>query len=171
LTVGWGKLLIENTKIYGKHLVELRPDYGSWFDGEIVIRNCEFLPNNGKWVSDVRLIDGSNNGQWDFLQPCVMPRKITIDGLVINDINPPGGYTGPKIFSNFTPDYTEQNIKEGMKFPYLIKPTEEVEIRNLTTKSGKPLTNSTNPWMFRNVKLRENDIRASSLFFIMFLCV
>ena len=78
-----------------------------------------------------------------------MPEKITIDGLVINDNNPPDDYQGPKIFSNFNPAFTSEEYVE--KYPYVI--TNEVIIENLTIKSGKPLIVSANPFMFRNVKI------------------
>jgi hypothetical protein len=80
-----------------------------------------------------------------------MPRRIMIDGLVINDSNPPDNYRGPKIFANFNSAYTSEEYKE--KYPYAI--TEEIEIKNLTIKSGKPYIISDNPFMFRNVKITE----------------
>ena len=153
--LGWGDFLIENTVVYSASFLNLRSEYGSWFDGEIVIRNCEYHPTGTSANTYGVLIHGSNNGQMDFKNGILkMPRKITIDGLIIHDTNPPSGYLGPKIFANFTPNYTERNVQNGTfewQYPFVI--TEEVEIRNLTVKSGLPLTISTNPWMFRNVKV------------------
>jgi len=71
--------------------------------------------------------------------------------LVIHDSNPPSGYTGPKIFADFNPDYTSDSFV--WQYPFEI--TKEVEIRNLTIKSGKPLIRSVNEWMFRDVKITE----------------
>ena len=149
--IGGGLLLIENSKICGQYLVTLRDDYGSTWDGEIIIRNCEFIPRNGA-QSDAVLIGGSNSGQHNFGYTCYMPRKITIDGLIINDSNPPDDYQGPKIFAPFNRAYTSEDFVE--KYPYVI--TEEVEIKNLTIKSGKPLIVSNNQFMFRNVKITQN---------------
>jgi len=148
--IGCGVFLVENTKVCGYSFINLRSDYGSTFEGEVIIRNCEFFPRNGA-QSDATLFNGSYSGQHDFGYVCYMPRKITIDGLVINDANPPNNYRGPKLFANFNGAYTSEEFVE--KFPYVI--TEEVEITNLTIKSGKPLIISNNPFMFRNVKVIE----------------
>jgi hypothetical protein len=146
--IGTGVFLIENTKVCGENFIDLRDDYGSTWEGEIVIRNCEYVPRNGE-QSDAVLINGSYSGKHDFGYTCYMPRKITIEGLVIDDRNPPGGYQGPKIFAVFNRDFTSDEYVE--KYPYVI--TEEVVIENLTVKSGKPVTVSANPFMFRNVSI------------------
>jgi len=148
--IGHGTFLIENTKVCGGVFINLRSDYGSTFNGEVIIRNCEFFPRNGA-RADAVLIGGSNSGQHDFGYTCYMPRRITIDGLVINDNPPNDSYPGPKIFANFNNAFRSEEYVQ--QFPYVI--TEEVEIRNLTVKSGKPLINSANPFMFRNVKVTE----------------
>ena len=148
--IGTGVFLVENSKVCSYSFINLRRDYGSTFEGEIIIRNCEFLPRNGR-QSEAVLINGSYSGQHDFGYTCYMPKKITIDSLVINDSNHPDNYRGPIIFSNFNRSYTDETYIE--KFPYVI--TEEVEIKNLTIKSGKPYHISSNPFMFRNVKITE----------------
>lgn len=154
--IGSGKFLIENSKVSGTNFIGLRGDYGSTFNGTIVIRQCEFIPRNGI-RSDAVLIVGSHSGSHDFGYECFMPRKILIDGLIIQDNNPVKGYKGPKIFGSFNHAYTSEEYKE--KFPYRI--TEEVDIRNLSTKSGLPCFLSSNPFMFRNVQLKtkEADVR------------
>ena len=150
--IGSGVFLVENTKVCGRSFINLRSDYGSTWDGEVVIRNCDFFPRNGA-QSDVILINGQNLGQHDFGYTCHMPSKITIDGLFINDSNPPDDYLGPKIFANFNSDYTSDAYHE--KYPYVI--TKEIVIRNLTVKSGKPYVISNNPYMFRHVRITEVD--------------
>ena len=146
--IGCGTFLVENTKVCSSNFINLRDDYGSTWEGEVIVRNCEYVPRNGK-QSDAVLFSGRYSGQHDFGYACYMPGKITIDGLVINDVNPPDEYQGPKIFSNFNRAYTSEAFVE--KYPYRI--TEEVVISNLTIKSGKPLIVSNNPYMFRNVKI------------------
>ena len=148
--IGCGTFLIENTKVCSYSLFNLREDYGSTWEGEVIIRNCEFLPRNGV-QSDAVLINGSNSGQHDFGYTCFMPEKITIDGLIINDSNPVDNYSGPKIFAPFNRNNTSEDYKE--KFPYVI--TKEINIKNLTIKSGKKYTTSNNPYMFRNVRITE----------------
>ena len=148
--IGCGTFIMENTKVCSYSLFNLRSDYGSTWEGEVIIRNCEFLPRNGV-QSDAVLINGSNSGQHDFGYTCYMPEKITIDGLIINDINPVSDYFGPKIFTDFNKDYTSADYVE--KFPYVI--TKEISIKNLTIKSGKRYLISNNPYMFRNVRITE----------------
>ncbi|MDR0870299.1 MAG: hypothetical protein LBN39_05850 [Planctomycetaceae bacterium] len=148
--IGSGTFLIENSKVCGGNFISLRGDYGSTFDGEIVIRNCEYLPNNGR-PSDAVILGGSYSGQHNFGYTCYMPRKITIDGLVIDDSHSAKNYKGPKIFAAFNSAYTDETYVE--KYPYVM--TKEVNIKNLTVKSGKPYIVSGNPFLFRNVKITE----------------
>lgn len=147
--IGCGTFLLENTKAHGYCLINLRSDYGSTWEGEIIIRNCEFIPRNGV-KSDAVLISGSYSGQHDFGYTCYMPRKITIDGLLIDDSNHTDGYNGPKIFADFNRLYTSADYKE--KYPYVI--TEEITVRNLEVRSGKDYLISNNPFMFRNVNIK-----------------
>ena len=63
--------------------------------------------------------------------------------------NPPSNYRGPKLFADFNRAHTSEKYVE--KFPYVI--TEQVDIKNLTIQSGLPYHISTNPFMFRNVKV------------------
>ncbi|RYY24244.1 MAG: hypothetical protein EOO04_13325, partial [Chitinophagaceae bacterium] len=56
--IGSGLLLIENSTIRGRSVVNLRSDYGSTWQGELIIRNCVFVPANGRPVN-ASLISGS----------------------------------------------------------------------------------------------------------------
>lgn len=146
--IGSGTFLVENSTIRGNTLINLRPDYGSTWQGEFVIRNCTFVPSGGQPRS-ASLIGGSNSGQHDFGYTAYMPERIIIENLKIDDSNHPENYQGPAIFANINPDMTDDSYKE--KFPYVI--TKEVRLKNVTTASGKPLRISDNPFMFRNVKV------------------
>lgn len=146
--IGTGTLTVENTRIYGSNLVNLRSDYGSTWEGDFIIRNSVFIPRAGRPVS-ASLIGGANSGQHDFGYTCYMPERITIDTLHIDDSRHPANYRGPAIFANFNPRFTDASFVE--KFPYII--TKEVSLRNVTTASGKPLRISDNPFMFRDVKV------------------
>lgn len=146
--IGSGVLLVENSTIRGRSIVNLRPDYGSTWQGELIIRNCVFVPAGGKSIS-ASLISGSYSGQHDFGYTCYMPEKITIENLRIDDSQHPENYQGPAIFANFNPQMTDNSYQE--KFPYV--KTKEVIIRNITAVSGKALRISDNPFMFRDVKV------------------
>jgi hypothetical protein len=146
--IGSGKFLVENSTISSRHLINLRPDYGSTWEGEFIIRNCTFKPSNIKLAS---LIGGSNSGQHDFGYTCYMPEKITIENLRIDDSKYPTDYEGPAIFANFNPKMVDGTYQE--KFPYV--KTKEVNIKNLNIFSGKPLRVSDNTYMFRDVKVNK----------------
>lgn len=148
--IGSGVFLLEDTEVHGATMINLRSDYGSTFEGEFVIRNCRFVPRHGM-KSDAVLIGGANSGRHDFGYTCTMPKKITIDGLVIEDVNPVDNYRGPRIFAAFNGDFKSEEYVE--QYPYKI--TEEVVLKNLTVRSGKPWRLSDNPFLFRNVSVTE----------------
>jgi len=158
--IGTGVLLVENSTIRGRTLVNLRSDYGSTWQGEFIFRNCRFVPSGlqrtkaataterGQQAS-AYLVGGSNSGMHDFGYTCYMPETITIDGLHIDDSNHPDDYQGPAIFGNFNRKMTDASYHQ--EFPYVI--TEKVILKNVTTESGKDLRLSNNGFMFRNVKV------------------
>jgi len=146
--IGSGTLTVENTTIRGRSLINLRSDYGSTWQGEVIIRNCTFVPAGGRPTS-ASLISGSYSGQHDFGYTCYMPERITIENLQIDDANHPEDYEGPAIFRNFNPKMTDDSYQE--KFPYI--KTKEVILKKVTTASGKALRVSDNPFMFKDVKV------------------
>lgn len=150
--IGSGLLLIENSTIRGRSLVNLRSDYGSTWQGELVIRDCVFVPADGKPIS-AALISGSYSGQHDFGYTCYMPERITIENLRIDDSRHPENYQGAAIFANINPQMTDISYRE--KFPYVL--TKEVILKNITTDSGKTLRISDNPFMFRDVKVNSGQ--------------
>ena len=146
--IGCGTFTVENSTIYGSSLINLRSDYGSTWQGEVVIRNCQFIPSGGR-PSSASLIGGSYSGQHDFGYTCYMPERITIENLRIDDSKHPDDYQGPAIFANFNPKMTDESYVE--KFPYV--KTREVILRNITIVSGKTLRTSNNLFMFKDVKI------------------
>lgn len=148
--IGCGLFTVENTTIRGSRLINLRQDYGSTWQGEFIIRNCIFVPSNGKRVSS-SLISGNYTGQHDFGYQCYMPEKITIENLKIDDSNHPEDYMGPAIFSNFNKELTSRSYVE--KFPYI--KTKEVILVNVKTSSGKKLRVSDNAVMFDEVIIKD----------------
>lgn len=146
--IGSGTLTVENSTIRGNSLVNLRSDYGSTWQGKLVIRNCIFVPSGGR-PSNASLIGGSYSGQHDFGYTSYMPEQITIENLRIDDSNHPENYQGPAIFANFNPENKDDSYQE--KFPYV--KTKEVVLKNVTTASGKALRISDNKFMFRDVKV------------------
>jgi hypothetical protein len=147
--IGSGTLTIENSTVRARSFVNLRNDYGSTWQGELIIRNCVFIPAAGKPVI-ASIISGSNTGQHDFGYTCYMPEKITIENLKIDDSKHPDNYQGAAIFSNFNPEMKDGTYKE--KFPYV--KTKEVVLKNVTTASNKALRISDNLFMFKEVNIK-----------------
>jgi hypothetical protein len=146
--IGSGTFTVDNSTIYGRNLINLRSDYGSTWQGELIVRNCIFIPDGGRTAS-ASLIGGSNPGEHDFGYTCYMPERITIDTLHIDDTNHPADYLGPAIFANFNPQMTDEYYRE--KFPYVR--TREVILRCVTSASGKAIRTSDNPFMFKDVRV------------------
>lgn len=149
--IGSGNFTVENSTIYGRNLINLRSDYGSTWQGNLLIRNCVFVPS-GNQMTSASLIGGSYSGEHDFGYTCYMPERITIETLRIDDSKHAEGYQGPTIFANFNPKMTDDSYVE--KYPYV--KTREVILKNVTIVSGKALRNSENPFMFKSVKVSSN---------------
>lgn len=146
--IGSGTFTIENSTIRGRTMINLRSDYGSTWQGDLIIRNCTFVPSNGAPVT-ANLIGGSYSGQHDFGYTCYMPETILIENLVIDDSNHPEDYQGVAVFSNFNSNMADDSYEE--KYPYV--KTQQVILKNITTASGKPLRVSDNHYMFKDVKI------------------
>ena len=147
--IGRGTLTVENSTLNGRSLISLRGDYGSTWEGTVVIRNCRWIPACGAEVQPF-LINSSNDGQHDFGYPCFMPREVTIDGLVIDDTHHPKDYQGPYLFTD--PDGSKAGAA-ARPFPYRL--TEQVTIRNLTTVSGRKPRTSPNSEFNTRVRVTE----------------
>lgn len=127
--IGRGRLLVEDSTLHGGSLISLRSDYGSTWEGEIVVRDCRWIPAAGRMTTPY-LISLRNDGQHDFGYPCFMPRHVTIEGLQVDDSNHPEDYQGLFLFSD--PGF---ELESECPFPYAL--TQTVTIRGLTTASGK----------------------------------
>lgn len=149
--IGSGTFIVENSTVRSRSFINLRSDYGSTWQGNLIIRDCTFVPANGRAFS-ASLINGSYSGQHDFGYTCYMPEYITIENLHIDDSNHPENYQGPAIFANFNPKMTDDSYIE--EFPYV--KTREVSLKNVTTASGRELRVSDNPFMFKDVRININ---------------
>jgi hypothetical protein len=127
--IGRGHLLVEDSTLYGGSLLNLRSDYGSTWEGEVVIRNCRWIPSAGSTTTPY-VISLRNDGQHDFGYDCFMPREVTIDGLHVDDSNHPEDYQGLFLFSD--PGFRQES---ECPFPYVL--SQRVVIHGLTTASGK----------------------------------
>ena len=161
--IGHGLLTVENSTLYGSSFISLRGDYGSTWNGDVVIKNCTWYPNMGRGVSNqTALINGSYSGFHDFGYECYAPQNITIDGLHVMDKKRGAAFKGINILGNITPAYTsaayEAKVeKEG--YPYHV--TKTVTVKGITYESGKDYgwQLSQNKYMFRNVAVTDLDAK------------
>lgn len=80
--IGSGTALIENTTVLAEDFVDLRSDYGSTWNGELIIRNCKFYPTA---ISN-HIIKAENSEDHDFGYTCYLPRKVEINGFYVHRI-------------------------------------------------------------------------------------
>ena len=142
--IGFGTLLVENSTIRASNaFVSLRSDYGSSWDGDIVIRRCVFAPCAKKGANFPPILNGANAGTHDFGYACTMPRRLVIDDLFIND----SGCSGEVcVFGTF-----DRKCKGDGVRPYPV--TEELVLRNVRTASGRPLKTSPDAGKFKNLRI------------------
>ena len=134
--IGRGTLTVEDSTLYGNALVRFRSDYGSTWEGDLVIRNCRWVPGCGETILP-SMIGVSNDGMHNFGYPCSMPREVVVDGLVVDDANHPEDYQGMYLFTD--PDaisgIAEDANPTGVPpFPYV--PCQKISVSGLVTKSG-----------------------------------
>ena len=150
--IGHGTATIENCKIYAKTMINLRDDYGSTWDGDIVIKNCTYYPYFGMINADAAIIGGTNTFDHNFGYTCYLPKNITIDGLYVNDSMPLAG-TAPMLFADINPNYNSDSYKG--KYPMVM--TEKVTVKGFESYSGKNLEVSANKFMYKDVTIQFVD--------------
>jgi len=157
--IGFGTLLIENSTVAAYSFINLRSDYGSTWEGDVVIRNCVFRPYNGAARSGyVSLINGSYTGFHDFGYTCYMPKTVTIEGLKIEDGKSGASFGGINLFANMTSAWTSEAYEAKIAaegYPYQL--TEKVIISGYESEQNKPWRVSSNMYMFRNVEIVDLD--------------
>ncbi len=157
--IGSGMLRVEDSTLYGSSFINLRSDYGSTWEGDVIIRNCTWIPNKGNTLTGTHaIIGGSYTGFHDFGYECFMPKNITIEGLHIDDSKSAASYPGVYLFGNITAQNTSENYEQKVQmqgYPYHV--TENVTISGFTSASGKKWNLSPNTYMFRNVVINDLD--------------
>ena len=131
--IGRGKLVLEDSTLYGGSLISFRRDYGSTWEGNVAIKNCRWIPACGEETTP-QMINTTNDGMHDFGYPCFMPEEVVIDGLTVEDTNTPDDYDGMYFFAD--PDTgAEEELPDERPYPY--EPCKKVIVKHLTTASGK----------------------------------
>jgi hypothetical protein len=143
--VGRGRLVVEDSVLHGRNLIRFRSDYGSPWDGDVLIRNCRWIPHAGDVASPV-MFALSNDGTHDFGYPCSMPREVRIDGLFVDDSRHPADYAGLVFFSD-----PLGGPKPARPHPYAL--TKTLSVRGLETASGQPPRVCANPEVANAISL------------------
>lgn len=128
--IGGGTFRCEDSTIYiayNNAAITLRPDYGSTWDGDIIIKNCKIV-NNG----DVNIIAATWVDDHYFGYKTTLPNKIVLDNIqlktpgmvyIINDLTPQGDL-------DFTKDvvYVEEINKHN---PNPMNMVDEIVVKNI----------------------------------------
>ena len=149
--IGRGTLTVEDSTLYGYNLVSFRPDYGSTWDGNLIVRNSKWIPSCGETTTPY-MIGANNDGMHDFGYPCSMPREITIDGLFVDDTNHPEDYEGMYFFTNHD---DAESADEVIERPFPYEKCQKLTVRGLSTASGRNPHVSPNAGMLDTVLIEE----------------
>jgi len=157
--IGGGTLLLENSTVYGKHFVNLRSDYGSVWNGDLIVRGCTWVPNKGKALTGAyALIGGTYSGFHDFGYECGMPRTIVLENLHVDDSRAESGYSGIRLLGNIVEAWTGESYEKKVAaqgYPYRV--TEKITVSGFTSASGKKWTLTKNAFMYRGVAVEDLD--------------
>ena len=145
--VGRGLLLVEDSTVHSGRLIAFRPDYGSPWEGDVVVRNSRWVPPPRRTRSPLVMFTAQNDGTHDFGYPCSMPRLVRIEGLHIDDAWA-RETEGPDLFFFGNP---LGEPRDERPFPYRL--TESIEVSGLQTASGRAVSVSPNPDLVRAIEL------------------
>ena len=139
--IGSGTALIENTTVLAGDFIDLREDYGSTWNGELIIRNCKFYPTG---VAS-HIINAQNSEDHDFGYTCYMPAKIEIDGFFVHRMG--YNYLFTKVNSNHNSD--------SYNAEYPVVPPQEITVRDFSCLFFGELKVSKNKSIFKT-EISEN---------------
>lgn len=133
--IGSGTALIENSTVLAEDFVDLRPDYGSTWNGEIIIRNCKFYPTG---VSN-HIIKADNSEDHNFGYTCYMPQRVEVDGLYVHRIG--NNY----LFTKVNPKHKSDSYNAE----YPVVPPQEITVKNFSNLLFGKLSVSKNKAIFK----------------------
>jgi hypothetical protein len=137
--IGFGDFSVEDTVVCGRHFINFREDYGSFFHGSLTVKNCQWIPtgaHNGK----LTVFRAENTGDHDFGYFCGMPETVTVDGLIIQDSALADKDLSYYLFPNYDSAYAPDK-----PFPYGTPKNVTVAI---TTASGKAVALCEDPALY-----------------------
>lgn len=138
--IGSGTARIENTTVLSDSFIDLREDYGSTWDGEMIIRNCKFYPTG----IESHIIKATNSEDHNFGYTCHLPEKIEIDGLYVHRVG--NNY----LFTKVNPNHKS----ESYSAEYPVITPKKISVKNFSCLFFGNLRVSQNKHMF-NVEITE----------------
>lgn len=137
--IGSGTLIIENTVVNGNSIVNLRSDYGSTWQGDVILRNIRL--NN---TSTPTLVNAAWNNHY-FGYTCYLPENITVDGITL--AKGTSFYVLPNLSSSVDDTTVNGSVNKN---PYVL--TKTVILKN---NGNNNCIISKNMTLFKNVVLTE----------------
>ncbi len=138
--IGNGTALIENTTVLSDSFIDLREDYGSTWNGELIIRNCKFYPTG----VETHIIKATNSEDHNFGYTCHLPQKIEIDGLFVHRMGT------NHLFTKVNPKHKS----ESYSAEYPVVTPEEITVNDFSCLFFGELKVSKNKAMF-NVEISQ----------------
>lgn len=141
--IGFGKITIENSILYGGAMLAFRGDYGSTWSGDLSVKNVIWHPACGRSVVPC-IFSADNDGQHDFGYNCSLPTNMTVENLTIDDSAAPEDYENFWIFNNYNRALTPET-KETFTEKFHYEPCHKLTLKNIKTVRGKPWKLCVNP--------------------------
>ncbi len=133
--IGSGTALIENTTVLSDSFVDLRADYGSTWNGDLIIRNCKFYPTG---VAS-HIINAENSEDHNFGYTCYMPQNIEIDGFYVHRVGI--NYLFTKV--------NKEHKKDSYQAAYPVVAPQEINVKDFDTLFLGTLRVSKNKAIFK----------------------
>lgn len=133
--IGSGTALVENTTVLSDSFIDLRSDYGSTWNGDVIIRNCRFYPTG----IDNQIIKAENSEDHNFGYTCYLPQKVEIDGFYVHRIGL--NYLFPKV--------NPKHKNDSYEADYPVVPPQEIVVNDFSCHIGGKLLVSKNKAIFK----------------------
>lgn len=145
--VGFGTLYVENVTAYSTHFISLRRDFGSYWNGDIIIKNCTWRLAESNYSP--RLIFTSYDAMYPYgYDPieedgttyyCTMPTNVIIDRFTLDASKVTStsftATSGFQIFTNLLADtdsvINTAYLNNPKKYKYPLRIVKDVSLSNL----------------------------------------
>ncbi|MCR5460096.1 MAG: hypothetical protein K6F51_09390 [Acetatifactor sp.] len=169
--IGFGEMNLERVTSYGDFFVNLRRDFGSYWNGDVNITDCTWKVPAKKYSPMLIFTNYQPNPKtsfgYDVIEEdgvkyyCTMPTNVNVNGLTIDASrvtdNAFTGTSGVQIFScpimNLQAVVNDRYFKNPAVYKYPLRITKKVSVRNLKILMNPALVGNT----FVGVALKQVD--------------